>query len=309
MLSNEDKTIIHDMVIESIEQLDGIADEVMHLEENTDQETINKIFRIFHSVKGNIGMIGFANCGAFAHKAEDIVSLIRDGKLIPDKSVAMALLKSLDVLHDLLEDIKEKGKDDRDISQAYEMLREIELSVDPESTEETVSEEIESEMISSPELMQEILPSNEDVNQDTVQINRKLKMLIAEDDFRSRLLMQEILSPYGTLFTVVNGEEAIMAFLDALRKGEPYDLICLDIMMPVKDGQTVLKEIREAEQSWGIPAEKGAKIIMVTALKDPKNIMKSYYEMCNAYIFKPIRVSELLRQLAKLGLADKSKLD
>ncbi len=68
MSQDEEKSIINEMVLECVEQLDEIEEYVLHLEEEIDTEFVNKIFRIFHSIKGNIGMIGFAKYGAFAHK-------------------------------------------------------------------------------------------------------------------------------------------------------------------------------------------------------------------------------------------------
>lgn len=56
-------------------------------------------------------------------------------------------------------------------------------------------------------------------------------------------------SPYGKIFSVANGKQAIYAFRVALEIEEPFDLVCLDIMMPAVDGQTLLKTIRRLEAS------------------------------------------------------------
>jgi len=70
-----------------------------------------------------------------------------------------------------------------------------------------------------------------------------MKTLIAEDDFTGRLLLQEILKRYGALHIAVNGKEAVEAVRTAMDAGEPYDLVCLDIMMPEMDGYQALAEI------------------------------------------------------------------
>ncbi|MCA1987263.1 MAG: response regulator, partial [Desulfovibrio sp.] len=64
-----------------------------------------------------------------------------------------------------------------------------------------------------------------------------MRVLIVEDDFTSRKLMQTILSPYGDCDVAVNGREAVEAFQNALNSAKPYDLVCMDIMMPEMDGQ------------------------------------------------------------------------
>ena len=68
-----------------------------------------------------------------------------------------------------------------------------------------------------------------------------MKTLIVEDDFTSRLLLQEILKRYGAVHIAVNGREAVDAVRAAAESDESYDLICLDIMMPEMDGYQALK--------------------------------------------------------------------
>ena len=78
-----------------------------------------------------------------------------------------------------------------------------------------------------------------------------MKTLIAEDDFTSRLLLQAILSPYGECHIAVNGREALHAFNLAHEEGHPYDLVCLDIMMPELDGHAVLSALRPLKRLKG----------------------------------------------------------
>ena len=59
-----------------------------------------------------------------------------------------------------------------------------------------------------------------------------MRILIAEDDFASRLFMKKFLSKYGDCDVAVDGIEAIDAYLNSIQEGQVYDLICLDIMMP-----------------------------------------------------------------------------
>jgi two-component system, chemotaxis family, chemotaxis protein CheY len=129
-----------------------------------------------------------------------------------------------------------------------------------------------------------------------------LKILIVEDEFGSRKLLQKFLSPYGICDLAVDGEEAVEAFALALKEKEPYDLICLDIMLPKKDGQTVLKEVRKIEADAGIQGLSGVKVIMTTALNDPKNIIQAFNSQCEAYIPKPISKQKLLEEMRGLSL-------
>ena len=129
-----------------------------------------------------------------------------------------------------------------------------------------------------------------------------MKTLIVEDNFTSRLFLQEVLKVYGPCHIAVNGKEAMEAVCSALETGEPYDLVCLDIMMPEMDGQETLKHIRSQEKAWGILSSNGAKVVMTTALDDPKSIDKAFYNLCDAYALKPIDKGKLLDTLRTLKL-------
>jgi two-component system chemotaxis response regulator CheY len=129
-----------------------------------------------------------------------------------------------------------------------------------------------------------------------------MKTLIVEDDFTSRLLLQEILRPYGPSHVAVNGREAVEAVRLALEANEPYDLICLDIMMPEMDGQAALKDIRAQEEARGILLSKGAKIMMTTALGDIRNVSAAFNSLCDGYLTKPIQKAKLLEELRTLKL-------
>jgi len=131
---------------------------------------------------------------------------------------------------------------------------------------------------------------------------KAMKTLIVEDDFTSRLLLQELLKGYGPSHVAVNGKEAVEATRLALEAGEPYDLICLDIMMPEMDGQQALRNIRAQEEARGIISSNGAKIVMTTALGDLKNVSAAYSGLCDGYLTKPIQKAKLLEELRKLGL-------
>lgn len=129
-----------------------------------------------------------------------------------------------------------------------------------------------------------------------------MRTLIVEDDFVSRRLLQAILNPFGPCDVAVNGLEALKAFRLAHAENAPYDLICLDIMMPEMDGQQVLKEIRRIEEDSGLSGLAGVKVVMTTALGDFQSIMTAFREQCEAYLMKPIDRASLVEKLHQFGL-------
>lgn len=129
-----------------------------------------------------------------------------------------------------------------------------------------------------------------------------MKILLAEDDFVTRKYMSNFLSKYGECDVTVDGMEAVDAFLMAMEDGEPYDLVCLDIMMPVMDGYQALVGIRNLEKERNIPAEKAVKVIMTTALNEEKNVKMAFELGCTIYSGKPIDQERFDQALRKLGL-------
>lgn len=126
------------------------------------------------------------------------------------------------------------------------------------------------------------------------------RFLVIDDDAACRRLLSTILSSHGRCDTAFDGREGVGAFRMALDAAEPYDLICLDIMMPELDGHATLAAIRKIEHDQGILGSDGVKVIMTTALRDPKHCIQSFREGCESYLTKPIREAELLGQIKAL---------
>ena len=131
-----------------------------------------------------------------------------------------------------------------------------------------------------------------------------MKILIVDDDFMSRKVLQEMLKSCGSTHIAVDGKEAMDAVRAAVASGEPYNLICLDILMPGMDGQEALKQIRAMEEADGKNSSMGAKIIMTTALGDAKNVVASFKSLCDGYLVKPFVNAALQVELRKLNLIE-----
>ena len=131
-----------------------------------------------------------------------------------------------------------------------------------------------------------------------------MNILIAEDELASRKFLSKFLSKYGEVDMVVDGMEALDAYLMAIKENCPYDLICLDIMMPKVDGVKVLKAIRDYEVKKGVLSEQRVKVIMTTALAETEYVKRAFDIGCEAYAAKPIDTNKMLEVMKKLGLID-----
>lgn len=129
-----------------------------------------------------------------------------------------------------------------------------------------------------------------------------MRILIAEDDLLSRTCLTEFLQDFGQCDTAATGLEALDKFLEALKENQPYDMMCLDIMMPKVDGLMVLKLVREVENQHHVAEKEQAKIIMMTAIADMEYVDQAFELGCDAYASKPLEMAQVEEVMQDLGL-------
>jgi len=87
---------------ESFEGLDVMEQELLNLEEDTDLENVNTIFRAAHSIKGGSATFSFTQVSQFTHVMETLLDEMRDGKRAIAREIIDLLLKSVDCLRGML---------------------------------------------------------------------------------------------------------------------------------------------------------------------------------------------------------------
>jgi len=116
----------------------------------------------------------------------------------------------------------------------------------------------------------------------------KTKVLLAEDETSLGMIVKESLESRDfTVFYAENGKEA----LDIYKKESP-DILVLDIMMPIKDGFTLAKEIRIENKA--IP------IIFLTAKSQTNDVLEGFKHGGNDYLKKPFSMEELIVRIKGL---------
>jgi PAS domain S-box-containing protein len=122
-----------------------------------------------------------------------------------------------------------------------------------------------------------------------------LNILLVDDNENNRMLIQAFLkkTPY-TIDTSENGEKAVEKF-----KSDQYNLVLMDIEMPVMDGYTATGKIREWEAE---NQQKATPIIALTAHALKEHIQKSLDAGCNAHLTKPIKKADLLAAIEKYAI-------
>ena len=114
-----------------------------------------------------------------------------------------------------------------------------------------------------------------------------MKVLIVEDIDINRILLKNILKNFEEVKYIdeaVNGIEAVEKIIKAYKENNKYDIIFLDIIMPIQSGYHVLEQIEKYEIHNNIDKENRSKIIIISSLNNDKNLKSRIDDI----IIKPI---------------------
>ncbi len=107
-LSDEDRQIFQDFVVESKENLESIEVNLVNLEQAPNElETINSIFRPFHTIKGVSGFLNLRHINKLSHSAENLLDKARNGELKVGEGIIDLVLESVDALKRMIDGIQE----------------------------------------------------------------------------------------------------------------------------------------------------------------------------------------------------------
>ncbi|GIK20477.1 MAG: response regulator [Leptolyngbya sp. PLA2] len=154
-----------------------------------------------------------------------------------------------------------------------------------------VTREEASDLISSPdELFEADVAEGEHAAMDGVRL--RARVLLAEDGEDNRRLIVHHLTRAGAeVETVANGRAAVELAVAAVNEARPFDVVLMDMQMPVMDGYTASKELRRV--GYGLP------IIALTAHAMAEDRARCLAAGCDDYVSKPIDRTELLRACAR----------
>jgi len=276
-----DDELAMDYLSECCLHLSAVETDLLAMEaegSKTDEELVNRVFRAIHSVKGGAGFFDLVKVREVAHMTEDVLSMIRSHQIVATPARVRVLLQAVDRLREMLEN--PGASNQADIAGIASALSGLVGESRPGADAGANA-----------------------AGRQTLADGRRLRTLLVEDDFASRLLLQTFLSRYGECHIAVNGQEAVEAFGCSLERSQPYDLICMDIMMPEMDGREAVRQVRAMEEARGVRSTVGAKIVMTTAVTDIKTVIRCFRELCDGYLMKPVDLGELLRLMKCYHLA------
>ncbi len=195
-MPDEMEEIISEFITEAVESLDKIEPLFVELEQKgQDQDMLNDIFRSMHTIKGAAGFLGFQPIVDLAHSAENIMKKLRDGEIPLNKQLMDALLKSVDMLRSLLEQLKEKGSVEEDVSL---LVKELETAL-------SASILVENNVEDAPSSAKSVMPAEQETKTSDLAEN-STPVTAGEKHEHSRISAEE---PKKTPETVQTTESAI----------------------------------------------------------------------------------------------------
>jgi len=126
---------------------------------------------------------------------------------------------------------------------------------------------------------------------------RRARVLLAEDGTDNQRLIRALLRPRADVALVENGAQALAQALAALDAGEPYDLVLMDMQMPVMDGYEATRRLRASGYT--------APIVALTAHAMSSDRERCLEAGCDEYLTKPIDRARLLDCLASFTVEAK----
>jgi two-component system chemotaxis response regulator CheY len=119
---------------------------------------------------------------------------------------------------------------------------------------------------------------------------RRLSIVIADDNDMMRSILRAMLR--GEQYDVVGEARNGQAAIDTVDRLKP-DIVCMDVMMPEKNGIDALCEIKVAHPN--------IEVIMVTSNSDPETVQESIQNGAAGFIIKPFNAARVLDTLEKVG--------
>ena len=265
--------LMREFLAEYVEHLNGIRTDLLATARGgaeVDGERVKRVLRGIHAVRG-AAFLGLGKIGELAHEMENTWRRMTARNTVPRPFELRSLLLAAEKLQELIKNPNASNEADVDgllATLAASLRTEHAAAARPES------------------------------------MGKTLRSLVVEDDAPSVLLLKTFLGRYGQCDSASNGREGVEACRAAMAEERGYGLICMDLIMPETGGREAVQQVRALEASRGYAAHIAAKIVMMTAVDDIREVIRCFQEFSDAYLHKPVNLAVFLRQLRSWELID-----
>lgn len=131
-----------------------------------------------------------------------------------------------------------------------------------------------------------------------------MRSLIIDDNEEFAEMLKIVLEPYMAVDYAPNGTEGVKQFCSALKADLPYEVIFLDLQMPMRDGLETVRSIRSIESRLMMGGALGTKILVVTGHPGTHIAAKAMLAGCVGVVAKTAGPRAILQKLSDLSLID-----
>ena len=122
--------IIQEFITESRDMIEQLEPQIIELGQNSDSETMNAIFRLFHSMKGSAGFLEFDHLTRVAHAAENLLDLIRNNEITLVPNHVNLLCLACDFAKEALNAVENSYTDDAMSGAADIMAEQLQQAIE-----------------------------------------------------------------------------------------------------------------------------------------------------------------------------------
>jgi two-component system chemotaxis response regulator CheY len=134
-------------------------------------------------------------------------------------------------------------------------------------------------------------------------------VLIVDDDPAMTEFLFSILAPFCEVHIQHDGFAGLSAFRRALQLGRPFDLVCLDLLMPGMDGRRTVRAMRRLEAGDQGGHDRRARVVMMTTQHDRDRVIDALQAGVDDFLVKPFEPVNLLMRLGLIPATEASEAD
>lgn len=242
---------------ESTEILESVEEAFLDLEKDpSSKSTMDRIFRLIHTVKGSSYTVGFDALGAFTHTFETLLNILRDGKMEVTPPVADLLLRSNDTLKDFLGALQQDHDSYFDTTAISNELEEMIGEHGPKKWDGPAFGFFDDPgpgvaPVPKASTGDDILSENSLPEASSLSSVQGPRILLVDDEPDFLDYLKEVTEAAGIpglkIFCARDGVEAFQLF----KQKKPH-LVLTDLRMPGMDGIELITQIRNMDRNVGV---------------------------------------------------------